>query len=81
MLLWDPTNARAKLKIRGYPNKRTTQLMLPASFLLVQDCGSQKRKRFGAKKMVAKALDFAKQKIIAKDILDCFVTLFLAMTE
>jgi hypothetical protein len=31
--------------------------------------------------MVAKALDLAKQRRVAKDILDCFVALLLAMTE
>jgi hypothetical protein len=54
-------NARAKLKYEGIPQGRYNQRgKFFASFLLVQDCGSPKRKRFGAKKTVAKALDFAK---------------------
>jgi hypothetical protein len=35
MLLWNPTNAQAKLKIRGHP-AGTIQLMLFSSFFLVQ---------------------------------------------
>jgi hypothetical protein len=48
-------NKTAKLKIRGYP-AGTIQLIFFASFLPQNAC------RFGAKKMVAKSLDLAKQK-------------------
>jgi hypothetical protein len=65
-------NARAKLKIQGYPNIfiRTIQ---PAWQVLCLFLAC-------LRKMVAKALTFAKQKGIEKDILDCFVDLRLAMT-
>jgi hypothetical protein len=67
MLLWDPTNARAKLKIRRYPNKDdTTAWQVLCLFLACSNWGPQNACRFGAKKMVAKALDFAKQKGIGK---------------
>jgi hypothetical protein len=73
-------NARAKLKIRGYPAE-TTQPHGHYLFLACSNWDPQNACRFVAKKMVAKALDFAKQKGNEKDILDCFVTSFLVMAK
>jgi hypothetical protein len=59
-------NARAKLKIRGYPNKDdTTAWQVLCLFLACSNWGPQNACRFGAKKTVAKALDLAKKKRIA----------------